>query len=559
MCHRQSPRQECRLDALESRTLLTAFVVDHTDDSGPGSLRQAILDANANSGADVIDFNISGASIIRPTSALPAIQDDVTIDGTSQPGYAGKPVVQIIGNLAGSGANGLDLTAGTSTIEGLAIAGFTGAGINIVSPSSGNLIIKSVVGSDPSGLLDRGNGNAGIIINGSSNNTIGGTSIANANIIADNGHAATSAVGIPGVLIFGGGTGNRVNGNSIFNNRGMGIDIVQTGSAPDGINLADPGDGDTGTNNLQNQVFMTSATLSAAHTHIVARIFAAPSTTYRFEFFANPFANIGTVQARTFVGAASFKSDASGTLNIDWQGPPSAGVRYTATATDPNGNTSEISLATGSVAGNVSGTVFDDLNADGVRQANEPALSGATIFADFNGNGIFDGGELKTTSDASGKYTLANLPGGIAPVKIAVPPGFRLIAPASGVFKVSLPTTTSTSGRDFALTTTAILSGNVFGDLNSNGLIDNGESGLGGWTVFIDKNGNGKLDAGEKSRITNSVGDYRFNGLTPGKYVIKIVMQNGFTATAPSKGSQTVALAAGQIRTKRNFGVKPIT
>ena len=58
------------------------FTVTHTDDSGPGSLRQAILDANATAGADTIEFNIPGAGVhtITPTTALPGITDAVTID-----------------------------------------------------------------------------------------------------------------------------------------------------------------------------------------------------------------------------------------------------------------------------------------------------------------------------------------------------------------------------------------------------------------------------------------------------------------------------------------------
>ena len=68
------------------------FTVINTNDSGPGSLRQAILGANANSGLDTIVFSIgSGPQTIAPLSALPTITDPVVIDGTTQPGYAGTP------------------------------------------------------------------------------------------------------------------------------------------------------------------------------------------------------------------------------------------------------------------------------------------------------------------------------------------------------------------------------------------------------------------------------------------------------------------------------------
>ena len=81
----------CAVVALlvSSATLSAAtFTVANTNDSGAGSLRQAILDANASAGADVIDFNIAGAGVhtITPTSELPPITDTATIDGYTQPG-----------------------------------------------------------------------------------------------------------------------------------------------------------------------------------------------------------------------------------------------------------------------------------------------------------------------------------------------------------------------------------------------------------------------------------------------------------------------------------------
>ena len=86
----------------------TTFTVINTDDSGAGSLRQAILDANALAGTDQINFNISGAGpfTITPLTALPTITDAVIVDGTTQPGYAGTPLIELIGTSAGVGADG---------------------------------------------------------------------------------------------------------------------------------------------------------------------------------------------------------------------------------------------------------------------------------------------------------------------------------------------------------------------------------------------------------------------------------------------------------------------
>ena len=89
--------------SVQSRTLVGVgvFVVTSTADSGPGSLRQAILDSNAApDGTNIIDFNIIGEGVqtIAPLSALPAITNPVLIDGFSQPGYAGVPLIEINGS-----------------------------------------------------------------------------------------------------------------------------------------------------------------------------------------------------------------------------------------------------------------------------------------------------------------------------------------------------------------------------------------------------------------------------------------------------------------------------
>ena len=64
------------------------FTVTNTNDSGGGSLRQAILDANSSLGTDTIDFNIPGAGshTVQPLSSLPTITDTLLIDGYTQPG-----------------------------------------------------------------------------------------------------------------------------------------------------------------------------------------------------------------------------------------------------------------------------------------------------------------------------------------------------------------------------------------------------------------------------------------------------------------------------------------
>lgn len=119
-------------------TLSTAwantYTVSNLDDEGNGSLRQAILDANANPGADLIDFSVAGT--VTLLSILPYITDALTIDGTSAPGYiAGTPTFKLEGDL-------VNFMVATEPID-LHITGLefsqsgipSGNGVNIYAPS----------------------------------------------------------------------------------------------------------------------------------------------------------------------------------------------------------------------------------------------------------------------------------------------------------------------------------------------------------------------------------------------------------------------------------------
>src|SRR4051812_43367732 len=86
-----------RLEALEGRQLLATFTVTNVDDSGTGSLRDAIAQANAASGLDTIAFDVpgAGAHTITPTSPPPDVTDPAIIDASTQPGHAGLPLIEL--------------------------------------------------------------------------------------------------------------------------------------------------------------------------------------------------------------------------------------------------------------------------------------------------------------------------------------------------------------------------------------------------------------------------------------------------------------------------------
>jgi hypothetical protein len=88
------------------------ITVTNTADSGAGSLRQALLESNSVAGTQTILFNIPGPGphTIAPPSTLPTITEAVTIDGWSEPDFAGTPIIEIRGDGAGTGVNGLTFT-----------------------------------------------------------------------------------------------------------------------------------------------------------------------------------------------------------------------------------------------------------------------------------------------------------------------------------------------------------------------------------------------------------------------------------------------------------------
>ena len=177
-----------------------AFVVDSAADTDDGmcglpsadcTLREAINAANAAAGTDTISFNIPGPGVqtIAPASPLPTVMDSAIIDGTTQPGYTGcpaAPLIELTGASAGAGASGLTITAGGSTVRGLAINRFAVQGIDITGPGDGNHVECSVIGLDPAGSVDLGNGIDGVRIFQSSGNVIGGTTAAERNVISGN-------------------------------------------------------------------------------------------------------------------------------------------------------------------------------------------------------------------------------------------------------------------------------------------------------------------------------------------------------------------------------------
>ena len=231
------------LQALEDRKLLSCFVVTNTADSGPGSLRQAIIDTNNNtfnSGVDSINFNIVGLDVqkIQPLSQLPIITHPVFIDGYSQPGSMPNDLAQgddaillieLDGSLAGPYRTVSNSSAGNSTVRGLDINRFGSAGVFLDDGGSAFSTIQGdFIGTDPTGEQALGNGYGVGFYN--SNYGLVGTDgdgvndLAERNVISGN---RGTGIGISAsfCVVAGDYIGTDAKGTIALGNAGHGIDI----------------------------------------------------------------------------------------------------------------------------------------------------------------------------------------------------------------------------------------------------------------------------------------------------------------------------------------------
>jgi len=252
---------------------VATLVVSNLNDSGAGSLRAAIVAANAAVGPDTITFSVSGT--INLASDIPAITNNVTIDATSAPTSTpgGPPVVgidcdgnaglvfaagsagsQLLGvSIGHAGGNGVTLNAGSITLNqdyiGLevtgAAAGNAGDGVyvgpgssnnliglnpsaasgvvaNVISAnggngislhgSSGNTLVNNRIGTDPTGTVGMGNGGTGLWITaGSSGNQIGGTAFLDTGTGQANNPTGTEGSTTPVFVVP--PLGNQISGN----------------------------------------------------------------------------------------------------------------------------------------------------------------------------------------------------------------------------------------------------------------------------------------------------------------------------------------------------------
>lgn len=211
------------------------------------------------------------------------------------------------------------------------ISGNTGNGVRITNASAGQVIQANLIGAAADGTTPLGNGVNGIYIDSSNYTLVGGPA---PNLIAHNARS--------GVVVVKTAVGNTISGNQIFGNVFRGIDLGDDGFTPN-----HPGGAATGPNDLQSFPDLTPL-LAVGATAAGGTLNSTPSTRFTVEVFSNATCAGGNNEGEISVGSGPVTTDASGnaTFSIPLSAPLTVGRILTATATGPDGSTSEFSLCT---------------------------------------------------------------------------------------------------------------------------------------------------------------------------------------------------------------------
>jgi hypothetical protein len=197
------------------------------------------------------------------------------------------------------------------------------------------------------------------------------------------------------------------------------------------------------------------------------------------------------------------------------------------------------------VAPTVSGVKFNDVNGNGVRDADEPGLAAVTIRLTDASNVV-----RTTTTDTSGAFSFANVAAGAYVVSEVVPNGFMQTAPAApGTFAITV-----TAGQPIGpllfgnrmTQGTGSISGRKILDFDGNGVFDGNDRGFEG-IVFELRNTNGALVA---TTTSDAQGNFMFRDVPLGTYVLSEILPQNFFQTFPgspnSPGTYTITLTTDQ-------------
>lgn len=311
--------------AVPNRTGIAVFF-NGKDPNDPAATTGTILGGPSPADRNLVSGNLDDGIALGIVSTNTSIQNNYV--GTNAAGNAA------LAN-GGTGVNVVapgTMVGGTSAGTGNLISGNGGLGVAL-SFIGQNFVQGNLIGTDASGTAFIPNF-TGMRIFNSQFNTIGGTGPSARNVIA--GNRGT------GIQIFGfATTNNLVSRNSIHDNGSLGIDLDADGVSPN-----DVGDADGGSNLLQNFPVLTSVTFTGGVGRVAGTLNSTPQRTFRVEFFWNGACDPSQFgEGARFLGSLDVTTNGAGnaSFEVTGLGDPATDRSVTATATDPNGNTSEFS------------------------------------------------------------------------------------------------------------------------------------------------------------------------------------------------------------------------
>jgi len=217
-----------------------------------------------------------------------------------------------------------------------------------------------------------------------------------------------------------------------------------------------------------------------------------------------------------------------------------------------------IEFGSQAIPASLSGTVFNDADGDGVRDAIEAGRAGVNVYLDTNGNRVREANERFVTTDSLGNYALDNLPALTTyNLAIEVPPGLLQSFPTAGSlgrYQVTLGAGEMRAALNFGLIVDSsgggvsgdsVVQGRLYDDNNRNGIFDAGDTALPSVTVYLDQNDNQTFDpAIERSTTTNASGQYTFDLLGASNYRVRVVTPNLRVQSGPYDSVLTEQTAA---------------
>ena len=209
------------------------------------------------------------------------------------------------------------------------------------------------------------------------------------------------------------------------------------------------------------------------------------------------------------------------------------------TGTVDHAITMAYALSTGKVGGSITGTNFNDRNRNGRQDTGDEGLVGWTIFADINGNNIFDAGDTSTITGINGAYSLG-VPAGTFNIRAIPQPNWVVTVPASGFSRVTISGSQTIAVNFGHNLPSSAATGFKWLDINGDGIRDASEPGLAGVYIYLDLDGDDRPDIGEPSSVTKADGSYSLTPPSTGIFSIREVVEAGFVQTYPASGEHVV-------------------